>query len=181
MASAAPPRLPRASFSTAGVCSFDCLCKTEPDHDAYAYLITRRVLLLSLLATVLAALSLAPSQAYASGTPTGWSEASYFTVRHNDPGNTFLFTDTCALFSDLFEVKVGCTRVLQGTGQPPPTPLISPVPGACVGCTVPNSTARPLALSWFQLYLERGCGASDTLGVSNTKGCTGITCVVALK
>lgn len=157
---------------------FSCanVCRTEPDHDLYTYLVTRRVLLLSLLATALSALSLSPSQANTSGTPTGWSEASYFSVRHGPANAAFLNTDTCAVFCDLYEVKSLCTRYQQVAAQPPasaPPPIISGVPGNCVGCI--NDANFGLSSTWFQLFVQRGCGASDTIGTSLTKGCAGIT------
>ncbi len=158
-----------------GLLSCANVCRTEPDHDAYAYLVTRRVLLLSLLATALSAMSLSPSAATTSGTPTSWSEASYFTVRHGPTDGSFLNTDTCAVFTDLYEIKTACTRYNQVAALPPntPPPVISGVPGNCVGCT--NDASLGLSSTWFQLYVQRGCGASDAIGKSLSKGCAGIT------
>lgn len=170
-------RLPAASCSASfsKMCSI-VVCKTEPDHDAYAYLVTRRVLLCSVLATALSAMSLSPSAAAISGTPTGWSEASYFSVRRAPEDASSITTDTCAVFSDLYTARVLCTRYVQVAQVPPaaaPLPTISPVPGNCVGCL--NDANVGVPQTWFQLYVGRGCGASDVIGNSLSKGCTAIT------
>jgi hypothetical protein len=177
-----------ASFFNVFSGLFAPCCKTEPDLDIYAYLVTRRSLLLSLIACVMMAISLAPSPAPSSGTPTGWSESSYFSVRQTAPPPDGLgaITDTCAIFSDLYEVKVQCTRYSQAPaeiGGAVPPPVVGITPGACLGCASDPSRQggiiNPQAFSWVQLYAMRGCAATDAIGGLN-KTCNALTTLLTV-